>query len=60
MLVPDRRKHLLMLTEAFKIGILVVMSNHVYMFDGKMHHQQSGGSVGLELSGNIAKVFMIW
>ena len=58
--VPDRREQRLMLTEAIKIGMTVVMSNHVYMFDGKMHHQQSGGSIGLELTGNIAQVFMIW
>ena len=58
--VPDKREHCLMLTEALKIGMTVVMSKHVYIFDGKMHHQQSGGSIGLELTGNIAQVFMIW
>ena len=38
----------------------VVMSNHFYIFDGKMHYQQSGGSIGLELTGHIAQFFMIW
>ena len=49
-----------MLTEALKIGMTFVMSNHVYMFDGKMHHQQLGGSIALKLTGNIAQVLMIW
>ena len=34
------------------------MSNHDYMFDGKMYHQQLGGSLGLESTGNIGQVFM--
>ena len=48
------------LKEALKIGMLVVMNNHMYTFDGRIHRQESGGSIGLELTGNIAQVFMIW
>ena len=50
--VPDGRKQRLMLTETLKIGMTVVMSNHVYMFDGKIRYQQLGGSIDLELTGN--------
>ena len=49
-----------MLKEPRKIGMLVLMNNHMYMFDGRIHRQESGGSIGLELTGNIAQVFMIW
>ena len=49
-----------MLNEALKIGMLVVMDNNMYKFDGRIHRQESGGSIGLELTGNIAQVFMIW
>ena len=55
MSVPDKHEQRLMLTEALKISMMVVMSNDVYMFDGKMHHQQLGGSIGLVLTGNIAQ-----
>ena len=53
---PDRCKQRLMLIEALKIGMTVVMSNHVYVFDEKVN--QSGASIGLELLGNIAQVFL--
>ena len=36
------------------------MTNHVYEFDGEIRHQLKGGPIGLELTGNIAQVFMIW
>ena len=41
-----------MLKEALKIGMSVVMNNHMYTFDGRIHQQESGGSIGLELTGN--------
>ena len=49
-----------MLKEALKIGMSVVMNNHMYTFDGRIHRQESGGSIDLELTRNIAQVFMIW
>ena len=36
------------------------MRNHVYRFDNCIRHQEKGGPIGLELTGNIAQVFMIW
>ena len=49
-----------MLIEALRIGLKVVMNNHTYKFDGCIPKQQRGGPIGLELTGNIAQVFMIW
>ena len=49
-----------MLTEALRVGLTVVMENHVYEFDGEIRQQRSGGAIGLELTGNLAQVFMIW
>ena len=57
---PNEREQRVMLTEALKIGMLVVMNNHLYTFNGHTYRQESGGSIGLELTGNIAQVFMIW
>ena len=49
-----------MFREALRIGLEVVMKNHVYRFDSSIRKQQNGGPIGLELTGNIAQVFMIW
>lgn len=57
---PNEREQRVMLTEALKVGMMVVMNNHTYTFNKKVYRQQSGGSIGLELTGNIAQVFMIW
>lgn len=58
--VPDAYQQREMLTEALRVGLEVVMKNHVYEFDGEVRHQQRGGPIGVELTGNIAQVFMIW
>ena len=36
------------------------MTNHVYKFDNCIRRQQKGGPIGLELTGSIAQIFMIW
>ena len=46
--------------EALRIGLKVVMNNHTYKFNGCIRKQQKGGPIGLELTGNLAQVFMIW
>ena len=58
--VPCERQKRKMFTDALRIGLDVVMKNHVYEFDGRVMLQQEGGPIGLELTGNIAQVFMIW
>ena len=37
-----------------------VMHNYVYVFDGIIRKQVKGGPIGLDLTGNIAQVFMMW
>ena len=58
--VPDLLQQREMLTEALKTGLTLVMTNHVYEFDGVIRRQSEGGPIGLELTGNVAQVFMIW
>ena len=36
------------------------MRNHVYTFANVTRRQSSGGPIGLDLTGGIAQVFMIW
>ena len=39
--------------------IVAVMKHHVYQFYGNTRKQEDGGPIGLELSGSIARVFML-
>ena len=52
----QRRK---MISLAIEAGIIAVMTHHVYTFNGKIYLQTEGGPIGLELSGAIARVFML-
>ena len=36
------------------------MKTHVYTFNCEMRRQTGGGAIGLEMTGEIAGVFMIW
>ena len=49
-----------MLGKALEIGINQVMSAHVYKFNGEIRKQMNGGAIGLEMTGEIAGVFMMW
>ena len=55
---PDKKRK--MLTEALRIVIKFIMKNHVYEFDNKIHKQSKGGAIGVELTGDLTKVFMVW
>ena len=37
-----------------------IMGNHIYLFDGKVYRQKSGGPIGLELTGVVADIVMLW
>ena len=49
-----------MLTEAMRVGLTLVMTNHTYEFDNTIYRQKKGGAIGLELTGTLAQVFMSW
>ena len=49
-----------MLKEALKIVLIVVMEIHVYIFRNDKKLQRKGGPIGLDLTGTIAHVFMLW
>ena len=49
-----------MVVQGLWIALRKVMHNHVYVFDGVIRKQARGGPIGLELTGNIAEVFMMW
>ena len=49
-----------MIAEAIRVAIIAVMNGHVYKFNSEIKQQKEGGAIGLELTGEIAGVFMTW
>ena len=49
-----------MLAKAIEVAINATMKSHVYKFDGEIKQQKEGGAIGLELTGELAGVFMSW
>ena len=49
-----------MLAEGLKIVVTYIMEHHVYEFDGKIHRQAKGGPIGLDMTGELAAIFMSW
>ena len=58
--VHDRSTLKNMIAKALEAGINAVMNTHVYKFAGEIKSQKQGGAIGLELTGEIAGVFMTW
>ena len=57
---PDEITSKIMLKEAIKIVLEIILKNHQYRFNDIIWKQQSGGPIGLDLTGVIAKIFMGW
>ena len=36
------------------------MKNHVYNFNGELRKQKEGRAIGIDITGEIAKIFMTW
>ena len=49
-----------MLALALEIAIKVAMGNHLYSFNGSVRLQLEGGPIGNQLSGALAKVYMLY
>jgi len=49
-----------MLTGALRFVLIFIMKNHVYKFDGTARKQAKGGAIGLELTGVLAQISMVW
>ena len=49
-----------LLTEALRIVLITIMGTHTYEFAGSLKRQKEGGPIGMELTGVVAQVFMVW
>ena len=46
--------------EAVEMLVIKTMRNHCYMFEGRIYRQEEGGSIGLDLTGVVADIYMSW
>ena len=58
--VPDEVKMRIMICEAFKIALEILLHKHCYRFNGDIKMQEKGGPIGLDITGVVAKIFMCW
>ena len=49
-----------LLTEALRIVLLTLLRTHIYEFAGSLKLQKEGGPIGMEITGVVAQVFMVW
>ena len=63
-ILPERKPCKLekqkMFTVGICIGVKLVMENHIYRFGGELRRQTSGGPIGVELTGALADLFMLY
>ena len=43
-----------------RITLLTLLETHTYEFAGVIKRQKNGGPIGMELTGVIAQIFMVW
>ena len=43
-----------------EIAVKTILSNHLYQMDGKVFRQQTGGPIGLEITGVLSRLVMLW
>ena len=57
---PNQEEERKMVALALKKGIQAVMKNHLYVSEDKVYKQREGGPIGLQVTGAIARAFMVW
>ena len=49
-----------MITLALGIAMKTTLKNHIFIFNGEIRKQSTGGAIGVKAAGDIANLFMIW
>ena len=49
-----------MLVEAMKVVLKTLLESHTYDFASEIRRQKEGGAIGMELTGVVAQIFMVW
>ena len=56
---PSMMQKRRMIASMMETMVKTIMMNHCYQFDGRLFLQQTGGPIGLELSGVLARLVML-
>jgi hypothetical protein len=46
--------------EAIRVVLKTLLETHTYNFAGEIRRQKEGGAIGMELTGVVAQIFMVW
>ena len=49
-----------LLVEAVRVVLKVLLETHTYDFAGEIRRQKEGGAIGMEITGVVAQIFMVW
>ena len=49
-----------MLVEAVRVVLHELLETHTYDFAGEIRRQKEGGAIGMEITGVVAQIFMVW
>ena len=49
-----------MMVEAIRVVLKLLMETHTYEFANAIRRQRKGGAIGMELTGVVAQIFMVW
>ena len=56
---PNKEQKKRILAMAIAMGAKIAMTNHTYSVGDQFYRQTSGGPIGLELTGVLARIFMM-
>ena len=57
---PNETQKRELIIRALHIAIKFIMNNHTYTFGNQIRKQSKGGPIGLDITGAIAQIYMIW
>ena len=57
---PSNLQRKKMVSRTLQIAVRKFLKNHIYQVDGKVFRQQEGGPIGLEITGVLARLVMLW
>ena len=57
---PNNHQKREMVIKALHIALTFIMRNHTYTFGNQIRKQSNGGPIGLDITGAIAQIFMMW
>ena len=49
-----------MVVPALGVAMTATLKNHIFIFNGDIRKQESGGAIGVAAAGDIACLFMVW